>query len=98
MIETLPATLGVQDFAIRIQGLILKYGDGHSKVDLLDFTRYGILPFKTAAFQDKVIAFEEGELLEAGFPYLVAVNGIALSDLLEVPPTFKIPHLAEHTQ
>jgi len=98
MKAALPASLSVQDFAIRIQELILKYGDGHSKVDLLDFSRYGILPFKTAAFQDKVIAFEEGELLEADFPYLAAVNGIALSELLEVPPSFKLPHLAEQTQ
>ncbi|MEM8889982.1 MAG: S41 family peptidase [Bacteroidota bacterium] len=98
MKAALPANLRVQDFAIRIQELILKYGDGHSKVDLLDFTRYGILPFKTAAFQDKIIAFEEGELLEAGFPYLAAVNGIAVGELLKLPPTFKLPHLGEHTQ
>lgn len=96
--QSLPASSSVQDFAIRVQELILKYGDGHSRVDKLDFKQYGLLPFNTAAFGNKIIAYEEGQLLVADFPYLTAINGIEINELLETTFRFKLPKVAEHTQ
>jgi hypothetical protein len=72
------------DLALKIERFINKFGDGHSRIRNVRFSKKGVLPFSVHSFNGKVICTKEGELLKKDYPFLHSINGIKLSQLLDI--------------
>jgi len=79
--DQLPENIKVYDFALLVNRLLNKFGDGHSRIGNISFREYGKLPFKTCAFKDEIICYNSNGLLENDFPYLKSINGVSATDL-----------------
>ena len=72
------------ELALNIGKFINKFGDGHSRIQNVRFTRNGVLPFSVYSYNGKVICTKEGKLLNKDYPYLHSINEVELSKLLEI--------------
>ncbi|MEM6802599.1 MAG: S41 family peptidase [Bacteroidota bacterium] len=82
--QTLEGDLSLREFGIRIQQLMLKYGDGHSRVRKLELSTFGSLPFSTHDFEGKVICHKDESLFHKDFPFLYSINGVKAPELLKL--------------
>lgn len=91
MLEDIPDDFYIKEFGVRLQELLVKYGDGHTRLRNFDFASYGRLSFYTTAFQDKIVCHMKDGLLEEDYPFLHAINGIPTKDLLSTIIQYKVP-------
>jgi len=72
------------ELALYTQQFLNKFGDGHSRVDDINFNEKGVLPFSVLSFDKKILCFRDGELLHNNFPFLKAINDVPISQLLNI--------------
>ena len=80
----LGATVERGAFALGIAELLARFGDGHTRLELFDLPP-GYAPFLPARFGGRLYAFEPDRsgLLDAGFPILLAIDGVPVERWLE---------------
>jgi len=82
--ENLPDEILTSDFALVINPIILKFGDGHSRLYNVNFKQKGTLPFRTAEFNNQIVCFNKEGFLDADHPYLLSINGVGVDKLLVI--------------
>jgi hypothetical protein len=78
--------IGVGSFALRLGALLAAFGDGHGGVEGLDrFFEPGFTPFLASDAAGGLVAFraDRSGLLDAGRPFLVAIDGVPVERWVE---------------
>jgi len=83
--------VSVYQLALLISKFINKYGDGHSRLENINFKESGALPFSTKPFGEKVLCIKDGKLVNENFPFLHSINGANTADLLQVSEEYLTP-------
>lgn len=83
----------IQEFGIRLNQFIYRFGDGHSGRIKTGIEEMGLLPFRTKAFQGKIICYDEETrmLIEPDYPFLKKINHLSVEQLLASSKEFLVP-------
>ena len=98
-------TTSIKDFSLFLTKTIGKIGDRHSSLTGYRYIDTLFLPFSYAPENDKVVVLNRNSkkdlaIMSKNFPYLKAVNGIAIQDFLHqiLPSAIEAPKEAYFTK